>query len=172
MDRGAWRATDHGVTVKQTERLSTQLGKRGKAERKSRDNRTAMGQGPGFCSRNIHNNPSAGSEASVQMEGGNLRLSTRFLEYCPVTTPPNNQKKVIHTAALTPNFAYKNFFPKPLESYGFLSRSHPFSLLDSTVNPFLFQHFHLFGLTVCWAGELVFGYNIFAGGTSFSLLLC
>ena len=24
MDRGAWRATDHGVTVKQTERLSTQ----------------------------------------------------------------------------------------------------------------------------------------------------
>ena len=124
----------------------------------------------GSSSRNIHNNPSsAGSKASAQVEGGNLRLSTRFLEYCPVIIPPNNQKS--HTLQPSPPILpVKTSPPKPLESYGFLSRSHPFSLLDPAVNLFLFQHFHLFGLTVCWAGELMFANNIFARGTSFSLL--
>ena len=124
----------------------------------------------GSSSRNIHNNPSSvGSKASAQVEGGNLRLSTRFLEYCPVIIPPNNQKS--HTLQPSPPILpVKTSPPEPLESYGFLSRSHPFSLFDPAVNLFLFQHFHLFGLTVCWAGELVFANSIFARGTSFSLL--
>ena len=49
------------------------------------------------------------TEAPTQVKDGNLRLSTRFLEHRPVTSPPTNQKKVTHPAALTPNFAYKTF---------------------------------------------------------------
>ena len=71
----------------------------------------------GSSSRNIHNNPSAGSEASVQMEGGNLRLSTRFLEYCPVTTPPNNQKKVTHSVAFPTNLPFKTL-PQGQREFG------------------------------------------------------
>ena len=35
-----------------------------------------------------------GTKAPTQMEGGNSRLSTRFLEHHPVTSPQTNQKKV------------------------------------------------------------------------------
>ena len=36
---------------------------------------------------------SAGTKAPTQVEDGDFRLSTRFLEHCPVTSPPTNQKK-------------------------------------------------------------------------------
>ena len=42
----------------------------------------------------------------AQVEDGNFRLSERFLEHRPVTSPPTNQKKVRHPAALTTNFAF------------------------------------------------------------------
>ena len=57
----------------------------------------------------------------MQVEDGKFRLSTRFLEHRPVTSPPTNQKKAIHPAALTPNFAYKNLSLKAIgESEFFL----------------------------------------------------
>lgn len=37
---------------------------------------------------------SAGIRASTQVEDGNFRLSTRFLEHCPGTSSWTNQKKV------------------------------------------------------------------------------
>ncbi|KAI4548732.1 hypothetical protein MG293_001062 [Ovis ammon polii] len=46
----------------------------------------------------------------IRVEDGDFMLSTGFLEDCPITSPSTNQKKVIHHAALTPNFPYKNFF--------------------------------------------------------------
>ena len=53
------------------------------------------------------------TKAHIQVMDRKLRLSTRFLEYHHATSPPTNQKKVIYPAALTPNFANKNFPPKP-----------------------------------------------------------
>ena len=40
----------------------------------------------------------------TKVEDGNFRLSPRFLEHH--TSPPTNQKKVTHSAALTPNVAF------------------------------------------------------------------
>ena len=53
----------------------------------------------------------------MQVEDGKFRLSTRFLEHHPVTSPPTNQKKVTCSAALLPNFTYKNFPPKPFGEF-------------------------------------------------------
>ena len=39
----------------------------------------------------------------TQVEDGNFRLSTGFLEYCPITSSPTNQEKVTYPEALTPN---------------------------------------------------------------------
>ena len=68
-----------------------------------------MWQDPGSSSRSMHKNifelfHRAG--APTQVEDGNLRLNSRFLEHCSVTSPPTNQKKVTYPAALTPNFAF------------------------------------------------------------------
>ena len=49
--------------------------------------------------------------ATTQVEDGNLRLSRRFLEHCPVASPPTNQKKVTQSAALTPNVAFLSCGP-------------------------------------------------------------
>ena len=46
------------------------------------------------------------------MEDGNFRLSTRFLERHPLTSPPTNQRRITCPAALPTNFAHKNFFPE------------------------------------------------------------
>ena len=45
--------------------------------------------------------------APTQVEDGNFRLNTRFLEHSSVASPPTNQKKkkVTNPAALTPNVA-------------------------------------------------------------------
>ena len=37
---------------------------------------------------------SVGTRVPTQVEDGNFRLSTRFLEHCPVTSPLTNQKKL------------------------------------------------------------------------------
>ena len=59
------------------------------------------------------------------MEDGNFRLSPRFLESCPVTSPPTNQKKVTRPAALNPNFPYKNFSQKPIKEFRFFEHKPP-----------------------------------------------
>ena len=45
------------------------------------------------------------------------RLSTRFLEHHPISSPPATQKEVTYLVVLTPNFAYKNSSWKPLGSF-------------------------------------------------------
>ena len=47
--------------------------------------------------------------APTQVEDGDFRLNTRFLEHSSVASPPANQKKekkVRNPAALTPNVAF------------------------------------------------------------------
>ena len=59
----------------------------------------------------IYLSSSSASKALTQVEDGNLRLRTGFVEHRPVTSPPTNQKKTTYPAALTLNFGYKNFSP-------------------------------------------------------------
>ena len=47
----------------------------------------------------------------TQVEDGDFRLSSRFLQHCSVTSPPTNQKKVSHPAALIPNLAFLFWAP-------------------------------------------------------------
>jgi len=73
------------------------------------------------------------TKGPTQVEDGNFRLSTRFLEHCSVTSPPINQKKVTHSVALTPNFTHKNFSPKTTGSSGFSTQAtHSPCLVHST----------------------------------------
>ena len=62
--------------------------------------------------RNMHNNVFEFfyiTGVPTQVEDGNFRLNTRFLEHSSVASPPANQKrkkkKVTNPAALTPNIA-------------------------------------------------------------------
>ena len=63
--------------------------------------------------RNMHNNVFEffyRTGAPTQVEDGDFRLNTRFLEHSSVASPPANQKrekkKVTNPAALTPNVAF------------------------------------------------------------------
>ena len=47
--------------------------------------------------RTLSFSSSVGTKAPTQVEDGNFRPSTRFLGHRPVTSPPTNQKKVLHT---------------------------------------------------------------------------
>ena len=76
---------------------------------------------------------SAGTKAPTQVEDGNFRLGAWFLGHRPVTSPPTNQKKVTNPAALTPNFAYKNFSPKTIGEFGIFEHKPPI-LLDWPCN--------------------------------------
>ena len=79
----------------------------------------------------------SGTKVPTPTENGNFRLSTRFLgHHHAVASPPTNQKKVICPAAITPNFAFKNSYPRWLESLRFLSMSCLFSLLGPCSKPF------------------------------------
>ena len=102
--------------------------------------RQRPGQHPASSSRNTHSrtslSPSAGTKAPTQGEDGNSRLSTGFLEHRPVTSPPTNQKKVTHPAALTPNFAYKNFSPKTIGEFRFFEHQPPVLLARPCNKPF------------------------------------
>ena len=65
-----------------------------------------MRQGPGSYSKNMHNNIFeffCRTGAPTQVEDGNFRLSTRFLEHSSAASPPI---KVTNPAALTPNVAF------------------------------------------------------------------
>ena len=64
---------------------------------------------------------------------------TRFPEHCLVTSPPSNQKKVTHPAALTPNFAYKNFSLKTIREFGFFEYEPPIFLGWPCNKPFSAQ---------------------------------
>ena len=66
--------------------------------RNKRNNSTALGQVlvPPQGIYTIPSSSSKGTKAPTQAEDGNFRLNTRFLELCPTTSPPTNQKKV-HT---------------------------------------------------------------------------
>ena len=117
-------------------------------------------------SRNRHNkiplSSSAGTKAPIQVEDGNFMLSTRFLEHRPVTSPPTNQKKATHPAAQTSNFAYKDFSPRTIREFGFLSMSCPFSFLSPAII-FLcskLQCFGLLGLSGRGAHKPVFSNNL------------
>ena len=60
--------------------------------------------------RNMHNNVFEFyiTGAPTQVEDGNFRLNTRFLEHSSVASPPTNpkkKKKLTNPAALTPNVA-------------------------------------------------------------------
>ena len=71
---------------------------------------------------------STGTKAPTQVEDGNFRLSTRVLEHCPVTSPPTNQNKVTHPAALSPDFDYKNFSLKTILEFRILEHEPPILL--------------------------------------------
>ena len=115
--------------------------KRGK--KKKRDNSTEIKQSPSSSSRAIHNNISLGSSVRTKVltrvKDSNFRLSTGFLEHRPLTSPPANQKKVTHPAALPPIFAYKNFSPKTAREFGSFDHRPPFSLFSTAANVSLWQ---------------------------------
>ena len=75
-------------------------GKGGNAETKekqSRNNSAKLGRvlfPPQGTDIAISLSSSAGTKAGIEVQDVNSKLSTRFLEHCPVTSPPTNQKKV------------------------------------------------------------------------------
>ena len=129
-------------------------------EEQSRNNSAAFGQGPGSSWGNIYSNIFEffwKTKAPTQVEDGNFRLRARFLEHCPVTSPPTNQNKATHPAALTPNFTYKNFSPQTIGKFGVFEHESPILFAWPYNKPFSapkFWCFSLFGLTVYQAHEL------------------
>ena len=83
-----------------------------------------------------------------QMEDGNFRLSTRFLEHHPVTSPSINQKKVTHPTAITPNFALKNHSMKTIMEFSLLNMSCLYSLLSTCKIHFTTTRVSVYWL--CW----------------------
>ena len=67
------------------------------AKRKKEKGKEITLQGPGSSSWNMHSkillSSSAGTKAPIQVEDGDFRLNTRFLEHCLFTSPLTNQKK-------------------------------------------------------------------------------
>ena len=106
------------------------------------------------------------------MEDSNFRLSARFLEHCPVRSPPTSQKKVTHFAALIPNFAYKNFYPQTFRMFRGFEHLPPvllawpwneFSAPDSDSSVCLASlcagHTHLCWLTLLLTADLFIYFN-------------
>ena len=101
---------------------------------------------------------SAGNKAPTQVEDGDFRLNTRFLDHHPVTSPPTNQKKVTTLQPSPQILPIKTSPRKPSESSGYLSTSHLFTLLGPAINLFLLQTLTFwFGLTEHGAHKLAFG---------------
>ena len=97
---------------------------------------------------------SAGTNVPIQVEDGNFRLSTGFLEHRPVTSPPTNQKKVIHPVAFTPNFAYKNYFPKSIGELRSFEHEPPILLAWPCNKPFSAPNSKRFGLAPLCVGHV------------------
>ena len=100
---------------------------------------------------------SARIKAPTQIEDGNFRLSTRFLQHHSVTWSPTDQKKVTHLQPSAQIFPTKTFPWKPSESSGFFEQEHLFSSLGPVINfsGSKLWYFGLSGLTVCWVQELL-----------------
>ena len=103
---------------------------------------------------------STGTTVPTQVEDGNFRLSIRFLEHHPITSPPATQKEVTYPIALTPNFAFKNSSWKPREFQFISVQSHsPVQLcnpMDCSTPDFPIIHHQLPELTqshVHWVGD-------------------
>ena len=78
---------------------------------------------------------SARTKVLTQVEDGNFKLNTRFLEHCLPCYLATNQSEESHTPCRPhPKFCLlKTSPPKPLGSLGVLSTSHPFSLLGPAI---------------------------------------
>lgn len=89
-------------------------GDAGTGEAQPRNMGAVLGRGL-FLPQGIHrissSSPSAAIKTLSQIKYGIFRLTTRFLEHSPNTSPPTNLKKVIYPAVLTPNFVCKKIFP-------------------------------------------------------------
>ena len=99
--------------------------------------------GPSSSSRDLHTSislsSSAGTKGPTLVEDGNFKLNTvntRFLEHHPVTSPPANQKKVTHPAALTPNFAFRSFSLKTIREFRVFEHKTPILLAWPCNKPF------------------------------------
>ena len=147
-----------------------------------------MGQHPdsssGVCTViwYISRSSSTGAGAPTQVEDGNFRLSIstwtpdwlepkgcclRFLGHHPVTSPPINQKKATHPAALPQNLPLKILPSNPSESLGFfLSMSCSCSLLGPCNKPFSAPNSDI---SVCLA-SLCIGHTKL-GSTTFSVTI-
>ena len=109
-------------------------------ERQSRNNRAAMGQGPGSSSRNAHIHIcELFYRNSPQVEDLRFLFPVQAEREIPVSSPPTNQKRVTHPATLTPNFTFKKLAPKASGSSGLLSMNHLFFLLGPAINLSLLQ---------------------------------
>ena len=67
-------------------------------------NSAVIGQGPDSSSRNIFNDIFeffCSTKTPTEVEDSNFKLSIRFLEHLPGTSPLTNQKKVTHSASTT-----------------------------------------------------------------------
>lgn len=74
-------------------------------------------QNPGSCSRIyivVSLGSSAGTQVPTPVEDANFRLSERFLEHHPLSSPPTNQKKVGCSVALTLKFCLWKLLPTNL----------------------------------------------------------
>ena len=116
---------------------------------------------PGICVT-LSLSSFSGTRAFSKAEAGNFRETTRFQEAMPCHLTTNHQQKVTHLAALTPNFAYKNFSLKTIRDFGVLNMSRLFSWLGPAIKPSLLQIPVFFGLTIHGAHKLGFG-NISTG---------
>ena len=67
---------------------------------------------------------SAETKSPTQVEDGNFRMSARFLEHHPVTSPPTNQKKLT-TCSLHPKFDFKTVSPKTIREFGVFEHESP-----------------------------------------------
>ena len=103
----------------------------------------------------IYLSSSAGTKVPTRVEDGNFRLRTIFLGHFFVTSPATNQKKATHPAALTPNFAYKNFSPKTIREFGVFECEPPILLAWPCNKIFSAPNS---GISVCWV-SLYFGHT-------------
>ena len=81
-------------------------------QKQSRSNGKPIMQSPGSSSRNIHKNIWVLLLELRPLPRWGMKTSSWAGDsWQPLISPPNNQKKVTHSATLTPNFTYKTSPP-------------------------------------------------------------